>query len=230
MSRKRHRAEEIVAKLRQVEVLTAQGRPVAEAIRSIGVTEVSSGTSCSTARSSPRSRRPRSSLRAGVGTTTPFDRTRRSAPSRPRRRSYCGRRSFPNQLRRPPRPWRSGLSCTNTRPGPLHGGRPGERLVGFNRLSHIHKKMMVAHVRCRVPSTSNPHVPETKPHGDRTSDPLALAWSDDVDNSVRRRWRLCANRDWKHDRTDHNRALHPPVHGLASPYRTVRATRNPCAG
>ncbi len=54
MSRKRHRPEEIVAKLRQVEVLTAQGRPVAEAIRSIGVTEVSSGTSCSTARSSPR--------------------------------------------------------------------------------------------------------------------------------------------------------------------------------
>src|ERR671913_1355786 len=40
MLRKRHTAEEIVAKLRQVEVLTAQGRPVAEAIRSIGVTEV----------------------------------------------------------------------------------------------------------------------------------------------------------------------------------------------
>jgi putative transposase len=40
MPRKRHTAEEIVAKLRQVEVLTAQGRPVAEAIRSIGVTEV----------------------------------------------------------------------------------------------------------------------------------------------------------------------------------------------
>ena len=40
MPRKRHRAEEIVTKLRQVEVLTAQGRPVAEAIRSIGVTEV----------------------------------------------------------------------------------------------------------------------------------------------------------------------------------------------
>ena len=51
MSRKRHTAEEIVAKLRQVEVLTAQGRTVAEAIRSIGVTEVSSATSCSTARS-----------------------------------------------------------------------------------------------------------------------------------------------------------------------------------
>ena len=40
MPRKRHAPGEIVAKLRQVEVLTAQGRPVAEAIRSIGVTEV----------------------------------------------------------------------------------------------------------------------------------------------------------------------------------------------
>lgn len=37
---RKHKAEEIVAKLRQVEVLTAQGRPVAEAIRSIGVSEV----------------------------------------------------------------------------------------------------------------------------------------------------------------------------------------------
>jgi putative transposase len=40
MSQKRHTAEEIVAKLRQVDVLTAQGRTVAEAIRQIGVTEV----------------------------------------------------------------------------------------------------------------------------------------------------------------------------------------------
>jgi len=40
MPKKRHKAEEIVAKLRQVEVLTAQGKPAAEAIRSIGVTEV----------------------------------------------------------------------------------------------------------------------------------------------------------------------------------------------
>ena len=36
MARKRHTAEEIVAKLRQVDVLTSQGRPVAEAVRSIG--------------------------------------------------------------------------------------------------------------------------------------------------------------------------------------------------
>jgi len=40
MARKRHTAEEIVGKLRQVDVLTAQGRLVADAVRSIGVTEV----------------------------------------------------------------------------------------------------------------------------------------------------------------------------------------------
>ena len=40
MPRQRHKAEEIVKKLRQVDVLTAQGRLVREAIRSIGVTEV----------------------------------------------------------------------------------------------------------------------------------------------------------------------------------------------
>lgn len=40
MARKRYTAEEIVTKLRQVDVLTAQGRPVSDAIRSIGVTEV----------------------------------------------------------------------------------------------------------------------------------------------------------------------------------------------
>ena len=37
---KRHKAEEIVTKLRQVDVLNAQGKSMAEAIRSIGVTEV----------------------------------------------------------------------------------------------------------------------------------------------------------------------------------------------
>jgi hypothetical protein len=60
MARKRHTAEEIVAKLRQVGVLTAQGRAVAEAVRAIGVTEVSSATSCSTARCSTRWLKPRS--------------------------------------------------------------------------------------------------------------------------------------------------------------------------
>ena len=40
MAAKRHKAEEIVMKLRQVDVLNAQGKSMAEAIRSIGVTEV----------------------------------------------------------------------------------------------------------------------------------------------------------------------------------------------
>ena len=40
MPRKRHEPEEIVAKLRQVDVLVSQGQMVADAIRQIGVTEV----------------------------------------------------------------------------------------------------------------------------------------------------------------------------------------------
>lgn len=40
MPRKHHKPEEIVAKLRQVDVLTSQGRSVADAVREIGVTEV----------------------------------------------------------------------------------------------------------------------------------------------------------------------------------------------
>ena len=39
MGRRHHKPEEIVAKLRQVEVLTGQGKPVSDAVRSIGVTE-----------------------------------------------------------------------------------------------------------------------------------------------------------------------------------------------
>ena len=40
MPRKRHKPEEIVAKLRQVDVLVSQGQSAADAVRSIGVTEV----------------------------------------------------------------------------------------------------------------------------------------------------------------------------------------------
>ena len=39
MARKKHSPEEIVTKLRQVDVLTAQGNTVAAAVRTIGVTE-----------------------------------------------------------------------------------------------------------------------------------------------------------------------------------------------
>ncbi len=38
MGQKKHKPEEIVAKLRQVDVLLSQGRSVAEAISTIGVT------------------------------------------------------------------------------------------------------------------------------------------------------------------------------------------------
>ena len=37
---KRHKPEEIVAKLRQVDVLASRGQSVADAVRAIGVTEV----------------------------------------------------------------------------------------------------------------------------------------------------------------------------------------------
>ena len=40
MPKKRHKPEEIVAKLRQVDVMTSQGTPLSEAIRTIGVSEV----------------------------------------------------------------------------------------------------------------------------------------------------------------------------------------------
>ncbi len=40
MARKRYKPEEIVAKLRQVDVLVSQGQSVADAVRSIGVTDV----------------------------------------------------------------------------------------------------------------------------------------------------------------------------------------------
>ena len=40
MPRKRHKPEEIVTKLRQVDVLVSQGQGIADAIRQIGVSEV----------------------------------------------------------------------------------------------------------------------------------------------------------------------------------------------
>ena len=76
MSRKRHKPEEIVSKLRQVDVLIAQGTPVADAVRSIGVTEVGFGTSCWMGRSSTLCGKRRSSSRAGDVTCMKGDRSR----------------------------------------------------------------------------------------------------------------------------------------------------------
>jgi putative transposase len=53
--KKAHTPEEIVAKLRQVEVLAAQGKAVAEAARSIGVSEQTYATSRCGPRCSTRS-------------------------------------------------------------------------------------------------------------------------------------------------------------------------------
>jgi hypothetical protein len=41
MPRKRYKPEEIVVKLRQIDVLVSQGQSIADAIRQIGVSEVS---------------------------------------------------------------------------------------------------------------------------------------------------------------------------------------------
>jgi hypothetical protein len=60
MPRKRHSAEEIVAKLRQADVLLSQGQTGADVARVLGVTETSCAMSYSTARSSTRYERLRS--------------------------------------------------------------------------------------------------------------------------------------------------------------------------
>ena len=57
--KKAHTPKEIVAKLRQIEVLAAQSKAVAEAVRSIGVTEQIHVTSCCRRRSSTRSAKRR---------------------------------------------------------------------------------------------------------------------------------------------------------------------------
>ena len=106
MGKKRHTPEEIVAKLRQVDVLVAQGTPVADAIRAIGVTEVGFETSCWMARSFTPCRRPGSSSRAGGGITTACARMRPWAIGHRLRRWLCppsppGRLRSPDRLRRP---------------------------------------------------------------------------------------------------------------------------------
>jgi putative transposase len=64
----------------------------------------SSATSCSTARSSTASPRREPSLKPGAGTTTPGDRTHRSAIARQPPRRCSGRRRQLDQPRRPPQP------------------------------------------------------------------------------------------------------------------------------
>lgn len=60
MPRKRHTAKEIVAKLRQADVLLAQGQTGPVVARVLSVTETSCAMSCSTVKSSIRCERLRS--------------------------------------------------------------------------------------------------------------------------------------------------------------------------
>ena len=79
MARKRLAAEQIVTKLRQIEVLQGQGKTIAMACKEAGTTEQSSGMNASMARSSTVSGKPKWSLSNGACTTTPDVRTQRSA-------------------------------------------------------------------------------------------------------------------------------------------------------
>ena len=111
MPRKRYKPEEIVAKLRQVDVLVSQGQSMADAIRQIGVSEVAYETNCSMVRSSTRYGKPRSSSRAGAAITTPSVRMHRSNTNHLHQRcscrySLCGRLRYIDRLRRPR--WRNG--------------------------------------------------------------------------------------------------------------------------
>ena len=54
MARKRYTAEEIMSPLRTGEMETAKGIGIADACRTLGVTEQNCGTNCSTANSSIR--------------------------------------------------------------------------------------------------------------------------------------------------------------------------------
>ena len=47
MPKKKHKPEEIVAKLRQADVLISQGQDIADVIRQIGVSEVAYAMNCS---------------------------------------------------------------------------------------------------------------------------------------------------------------------------------------
>jgi hypothetical protein len=89
MPRKRHTPEEIVSKLRQVDVLVSQGRSVADAVRAIGVTEVDFVTSFWTGKYSARSPRPESSSKAGDGITIPSGRMAHGATNIRRPKSSC---------------------------------------------------------------------------------------------------------------------------------------------
>jgi hypothetical protein len=83
MAKKRHKPEEIVAKLRQVEVLTSQGKSIAEAVKTISVTEttyfrwraeyggLNCRPSCANMTKSPRRPRAKASITPVIFSASP---------------------------------------------------------------------------------------------------------------------------------------------------------------
>ena len=82
MARKRLSAEQIVTKLRQIEVPQAQGKTIAAACKEAGTTEQSSEMNVSMAKSSSASRRPEWSLKNGASITAQCARTHRTVTGR----------------------------------------------------------------------------------------------------------------------------------------------------
>src|ERR1039457_2593799 len=128
MPKKKHKPEEIVAKLRQADVLISQGQDIADVIRQIGVSEVACEMNCSMVKYSTRCVRPKSSSKVGGATSTQSGRMNRWTTSHQHRKCSCppslrGRLRYVDRLRRPR--WRNGQLSTNIPPGPLDGGRSG---------------------------------------------------------------------------------------------------------
>ena len=126
MPKKKHKPEEIVAKLRQADVLISQGQDIADVIRQIGVSEVAYAMNCSMVKSSTRCGRPKSLSKAGGATSTRSGRMNRSDTNHQHLRCSCqplqrGRLRYVDRLRRPR--WRNGQLSTNIPLGPLDGGR-----------------------------------------------------------------------------------------------------------
>ena len=94
MARKRYTAEEIIGHLRTIEIEMGKGLAVVDACRKLGITEQSSGMSCSMGNCSIRSAKHRCSWSAGGKATIRNDRIVRWAIGHPpRRRSTSGPRS-----------------------------------------------------------------------------------------------------------------------------------------
>src|SRR5215831_19612646 len=65
MAQKRYTAEETIGHLRTIEIETGKGFGIAEVCRKLGLTEQNCGMNCSTANSSIRCTKPKSSWNAG---------------------------------------------------------------------------------------------------------------------------------------------------------------------